>query len=96
MLRAVLVGAAIAAAAIGGTATANAIQAPTAPLPFVTCGGGTYANDNGICVPDPTPATGNTPPSGATARCNDGDWSYSTHHSGTCSGHGGVNQWVSS
>jgi Protein of unknown function (DUF3761) len=34
------------------------------------------------------------PPPGATARCRDGDYSYSTHHSGTCSGHGGVSQWL--
>jgi Protein of unknown function (DUF3761) len=29
-----------------------------------------------------------------TARCNDGTTSYSQHHSGTCSGHGGVAQWL--
>jgi hypothetical protein len=34
------------------------------------------------------------PPPGATARCRDGDYSYSTHHSGTCSRHGGVSQWL--
>jgi hypothetical protein len=34
------------------------------------------------------------PPPGATARCRDGDYSYSTHHSGTCSGHGGVGEWL--
>jgi hypothetical protein len=36
------------------------------------------------------------PPPGATAMCRDGDYSYSTHHSGTCSGHGGVRQWLTS
>jgi uncharacterized protein DUF3761 len=36
------------------------------------------------------------PPPGATAMCRDGDYSYSTHHSGTCSGHGGVRQWLNS
>jgi hypothetical protein len=36
------------------------------------------------------------PPPGATARCRDGDYSYSTHHSGTCSRHGGVSQWLAS
>jgi hypothetical protein len=29
-----------------------------------------------------------------TARCKDGTTSYSAHHSGTCSGHGGVDQWL--
>ena len=36
------------------------------------------------------------PPPNATARCRDGDYSYSRHHSGTCSGHGGVSQWLTS
>nr|WP_238957820.1 DUF3761 domain-containing protein [Mycobacterium intracellulare] len=34
-------------------------------------------------------------PDGATAICRDGDYSFSTHHTGTCSGHGGVKQWLS-
>ena len=29
----------------------------------------------------------------ATALCNDGELSYSTHHQGTCSHHGGVAEW---
>ena len=32
--------------------------------------------------------------SGATATCEDGSASYSATHSGTCSGHGGVGQWL--
>jgi uncharacterized protein YraI len=32
--------------------------------------------------------------SAASAVCNDGSLSYSTHHSGTCSYHGGVSQWL--
>lgn len=35
-----------------------------------------------------------TPPPGATARCDDGTYSYSKHHSGTCSHHGGVAAWL--
>ncbi len=31
-----------------------------------------------------------THPAGASAKCNDGTYSYSLHHSGTCSHHGGV------
>jgi hypothetical protein len=30
----------------------------------------------------------------ATARCKDGSMSFSKHHSGTCSGHGGVQDWL--
>ena len=33
-------------------------------------------------------------PAGATAICNDGTYSYSQHHSGTCSHHGGVREWL--
>jgi hypothetical protein len=35
-------------------------------------------------------------PPGATARCNDGTYSYSQHHQGTCSHHGGVAEWLDS
>ena len=34
------------------------------------------------------------PPPGATAQCRDGTYSYSQHHSGTCSHHGGVARWL--
>jgi hypothetical protein len=94
VFRALVVGAAIAAAAIGGAATASATSAPTAPLPFVTCSAGTYDNVSGNCVHDPEQAP--SPPAGATAECRDGDYSFSQHHSGTCSGHGGVAQWLTS
>jgi len=33
-------------------------------------------------------------PPGATARCRDGTYSFSQHHSGTCSHHGGVAVWL--
>jgi len=33
-------------------------------------------------------------PAGATARCRDGSYSFSKHHSGTCSHHGGVAAWL--
>jgi hypothetical protein len=39
-------------------------------------------------------ATAGTPPPGATALCRDGTYSFSRHHSGTCSHHGGVRQWL--
>jgi hypothetical protein len=88
-------GALAAAAVIGsaGPATATAEGVATAPLPFITCGHGTYENSDGNCVPDPTPPDPSQPdtsPPGATAKCRDGDWSFSKHRSGTCSGHGGV------
>jgi len=41
----------------------------------------------------PAAARADVPP-GATARCNDGTYSYSTTRSGTCSHHGGVAVWL--
>jgi len=43
-------------------------------------------------APAPAPAP-EAPASGATAKCNDGTLSYSAHHQGTCSHHGGVAEW---
>ncbi|MBS0053875.1 DUF3761 domain-containing protein [Yersinia sp. Marseille-Q3913] len=40
-----------------------------------------------------SPASGNIP-SGATARCQDGTYSYSQQHSGACSRHKGVDRWL--
>jgi hypothetical protein len=33
-------------------------------------------------------------PRGATALCRDGTYSFSRHHAGTCSDHGGVRHWL--
>jgi Protein of unknown function (DUF3761) len=41
-----------------------------------------------------TGAASSAPPPGATARCRDGTYSFSQHHSGTCSHHGGVAVWL--
>ncbi len=57
-----------------------------------SCPNGTYINssDSEVCRPYQT----NTAPEGATAHCRDGSYSFSQHHSGTCSGHGGVATWL--
>ena len=39
-------------------------------------------------------ASASSAPPGATARCNDGTYSYSQHRQGTCSHHGGVAVWL--
>jgi hypothetical protein len=37
------------------------------------------------------PDEGKGPP---TARCKDGTFSYAQHHTGACSNHGGVEEWL--
>lgn len=56
------------------------------------CGGDYYVNSSGNCVH--RPVTAPAPPAGATAKCNDGTYSFSQHRSGTCSGHRGVAEWL--
>jgi hypothetical protein len=51
-----------------------------------------YRNTNGYRVQSPTKY--NSQPSGASALCNDGTYSFSRNRRGTCSGHGGVRKWL--
>lgn len=64
-----------------GTYVAPVVTAPS-------CSNGSYVNSSGNTVCSPSYS-----PSGATAKCRDGTYSYSQHHSGTCSYHGGVSTW---
>ncbi|HEX5345865.1 MAG TPA: DUF3761 domain-containing protein [Pseudonocardiaceae bacterium] len=57
-----------------------------------SCDADYYRNSNGNCVHRPQQAA--AAPAGATARCSDGEYSFSQHRQGTCSGHGGVAQWL--
>ncbi len=59
-----------------------------------TCTNGTYINSAGntVCKPEKSPSGA---PAGATARCEDGTYSFSESRSGTCSHHGGVSEWLS-
>ena len=50
-----------------------------------------YTNVSGHHVRRPMMAAHK--PAGATAHCGDGSWSFSEHHQGTCSHHGGVAEW---
>jgi hypothetical protein len=56
------------------------------------CAADYYRNSSGNCVhrPEQAPAR----PAGATPKCSDGAYSFSQHRQGTCSGHGGVAQWL--
>ena len=51
-----------------------------------------YTNSDGNRIH--SPAYSNTVPSGATAQCRDGSYSFSQHRQGTCSHHGGVARWL--
>lgn len=90
--------------ATGQTTTATCAYSWTAPAPVhvsvppphsSTTGSGsgdTYVNVDGNTIH--SPVTAPSAPAGATAKCNDGTWSFSQHHSGTCSHHGGVAEWL--
>ncbi|NLE79257.1 MAG: DUF3761 domain-containing protein [Rhodococcus sp.] len=78
---------------------APALAPPPAPAPAPApdsysgdCGPNSYVNADGNCIPEPVQAP--TAPAGATAHCNDGTYSYSQNRRGTCSGHGGVAEWL--
>jgi hypothetical protein len=73
------------------TAQVTAIGTYVAPAQ-PTCPNGTYVNTYGNTVC--SPYSSNSVPEGATARCIDGTYSFSQSHSGTCSHHGGVSEWL--
>src|ERR1700736_2717759 len=52
----------------------------------------TYRNVEGRRVH--SPVFRRSAPAGASAQCRDGSYSFSRHHQGTCSHHGGVERWL--
>jgi hypothetical protein len=67
-------------------------HAPASTYSTYDSGSDYYTNVDGNRVH--RPVRGDSRPSGATARCADGSWSFSQNHRGTCSHHGGVSQWL--
>src|SRR5580704_17690391 len=53
---------------------------------------GTYVNSKGQTVERPENCS--SAPTGATAQCHDGTYSFSQSRRGTCSHHGGVAKWL--
>lgn len=53
-----------------------------------------YINKDGQTVHSPAKSKSGAIPAGASAQCHDGSYSFSRHHSGTCSHHGGVGRWL--
>jgi hypothetical protein len=86
-------------ATLAPTTTPTATLIPTriyiAPTtPYIPPTQEPASQTNGNQVHSPTNSTYGSVPSGATAQCADGTYSFSQHHSGTCSHHGGVAQWL--
>jgi hypothetical protein len=73
-------------------AAAAALVGATVAQAQPSCRPDEYVNVSGHCVHRPEQAS--RPPQGATARCRDGTYSFSEHHQGTCSHHGGVATWL--
>jgi len=77
-----------------GSATAAtppaAATAPAAPAPVPSSKPATAST---ATAPASANAT-NTDPTGAIAKCKDGTYSHAQHHSGACSRHGGVAEWL--
>ena len=53
-----------------------------------------YTNVDQQEVHSPAYSESGEAPDGASAQCGDGTYSFSMHHSGTCSHHGGVSDWL--
>ncbi|MFL5471759.1 MAG: DUF3761 domain-containing protein [Gemmatimonadales bacterium] len=53
-----------------------------------------YINSRGQWIPSPAQTLDGEAPDGATARCRDGSYSFSQSSRGTCSWHGGVDEWL--
>ena len=53
-----------------------------------------YTNTYGNEVHSPAYSNSGSIPSGASAKCRDGTYSFSQNRRGTCSHHGGVSQWL--
>jgi Protein of unknown function (DUF3761) len=88
-----------------GAAPAAKAPAPAAPAPSTPTAvpaKATRASPAAAAPAKPASATAGTAPTvadaaapaGSTAKCKDGTYSKSQHHSGTCSHHGGVAEWL--
>jgi len=89
-----------AAAAPASTESASPAAAPASPAAAPKAAPAAAAKTAPAAAPKAAPAakatatTGNTDPTGATAKCKDGTYSKSKQHSGSCSHHGGVAEFL--
>ncbi len=83
------------AASAKPAAAASTAAAPAAAAPAPAAAPAAAAKSTPVATKQaPSAAAANTDPTGATAKCKDGTYSKSQHHSGTCSSHGGVAEWL--
>jgi hypothetical protein len=66
---------------------------PPAPNESQLVEHGSYINQDGVPVHSPAHTKNGEQPAGASAQCRDLSYSFSRHHQGTCSHHGGVSRW---
>ena len=79
---------------VAGAADAKATQCKDAAGKFIKCPAAVAA-PVAPSVSKPTVAPSSVgAPAGATAKCKDGTYSMSKTHSGACSHHGGVANWL--
>jgi hypothetical protein len=89
----------------GSTTTASTTPAATAPAKTSPAPASSAPTKTTTASPTPTTTTSTssgsvagksetTDPTGAIAKCKDGLYSHSKTHTGTCSRHGGVAQWL--
>jgi hypothetical protein len=67
---------------------------PPAPSESLLVEHGSYINKDGVRVHSPAHTQDGKQPVGASAQCRDKSYSFSRHHQGTCSHHGGVSRWL--
>ena len=89
-MRALLFALALAGLAYG-PAAARPDHPPASDAATASTGDEYYTNVTGHRVHRPVRAAAR--PAGASAHCRDGSYSFSEHHRGTCSHHGGVATW---
>jgi Protein of unknown function (DUF3761) len=70
-----------------------ALAGQTREAAAFACNGNHYINSSGHFVHSPSCGQGQERGLHHTAECRDGSTSFSEHHSGTCSHHGGVAHW---
>jgi hypothetical protein len=64
------------------------------PPPKAVAGGPAVSGPVVSGAPKSSAPAGGPAPTGATAKCKDGTYSFSKTHSGSCSHHGGVANWL--